>query len=643
MTVSLELENANAFAAWADVYDERQNPLLALEERYLLQLLPEIQGRDILDVGCGTGRWLAHLSHRYPRSLHGIDLSPEMLLKADAKHIPNARLSVSSCADLPVQDASIDVLLASFLLSYVDDLALFAKELARVTKIGSDLFLSDIHPKTTARLGWKRSFRNGRDEVELQTTHRKIADICAAFIEAGFVIHSLTEPAFGATERNIFAAHNKLDRFAEAGHFPAIYLLHLSKTTSSHRQNKWPKQLLLHGARCALGPDTGIAAHVSVHNSLIQAVSSDSFADAARSTTQMDLSGYLLLPGLINAHDHLEFALFPRLGVGPYKNAMEWALDIHQNDAATIALHRRIPKHIRLWWGGIRNLLCGVTTVCHHNQIDPLLLAKEFPVRILSRFGWEHSLPLAVDIQATHKNTPKDEPFIIHACEGIDEQSKYELLTLDQLAVLDQRTVLVHGLALDCETAALLNRRGGAVILCSSSNEFLFEKTPSHELLNSISKIALGSDSPLTAIGDLLDEIRFTKQMCAISPQQLYSLVTDSPASILRLSHGEGSIRPTSRADLIAVRDRQRQPADILCTLTAADIELVLLAGRVQLASESIFERLSMEDRKGLEPLSVDGYVRWIRAPISHLLNKAEEVLGKGAVRIGGKSVCRPN
>jgi cytosine/adenosine deaminase-related metal-dependent hydrolase len=399
----------------------------------------------------------------------------------------------------------------------------------------------------------------------------------------------------------------------------------------------------LYGGRCALGPGEKVAASVAVINGELDAVSSRYSFARTNHASNIDLTGYLLFPGLINAHDHLEFALFPRLGKGSYKNAAQWAQDIQQNDAEIIATHRQISKRTRLWWGGIRNLLSGVTTVCHHNPIDPCLLAHDFPVRVVSSMGWEHSLPFAVDVLAAHGNTSEDEPFIIHAGEGIDEQSTQELLKLDELGVLDQRTVLVHGLALDAEGLALLKARGSSLIVCPSSNDFLFGKILARGVLESITRLALGSDSPLTSTGDLLDEIRFAADTCGLFPQRLYSLVTDSAASTLKLNHGEGSIRPGFPVDLVAVRDQHRDPAEILCSLSASDIQLVLSAGRVMLASEPVFARLPLEDRAGLEPLSVDGTIRWLRAPVKDLLQEAEDILGKGKVRLGGKLLCLPN
>ena len=46
---------------------------------------------------------------------------------------------------------------------------------------------------------------------------------------------------------------------------------------------------------------------------------------AANSTPRMDATGHVILPGLINAHDHLEFNLYPRLGRGPYPNSKVWS------------------------------------------------------------------------------------------------------------------------------------------------------------------------------------------------------------------------------------------------------------------------------------------------------------------------------
>jgi hypothetical protein len=66
---------------------------------------------------------------------------------------------------------------------------------------------------------------------------------------------------------------------------------------------------------------------------------------------------------------------------------------------------------------------------------------------------------------------------------------------------------------------------------------------------------------------------------------------------------------------------------------------LVMIGGRVQLASEPVLKRLPLTAKLGLEPLSISGEVRWLRAPVRHLLRKAEEVLGEGQVQLGGRTV----
>lgn len=402
--------------------------------------------------------------------------------------------------------------------------------------------------------------------------------------------------------------------------------------------------MIVYGGGCAIGPRETIPASVQISGGRVTHILSHRFSSllTASDCPEIDLSGFLLMPGLINAHDHLEFALFPRLANPPYRNYTAWGRDIHNSFADVIAKHRSVPEDVRLWWGGIRNLLCGATTVCHHNPLETELRREDFPVRVVQEYGWGHSFAFGGDLRVLHAATPEGRPFIVHACEGIDEQARQELWELDRLNILDASAVIVHGLAIDHEGVALMRQRQASLIICPSSNQFLFRRIPDMSLLKGIGNVALGSDSPLTAEGDLLDEIRFATHFCNISPELAYRMVTEAPAMILRLENAEGSIRVSGRGDLIAVRDTNHDAADRLSTLSMADVEFVMIGGRVQLASEAIFERLPSSAKQGLEPLWVDGIIRWLHAPVKELLQKAEQALGTGEVRLGGKPVRMP-
>jgi hypothetical protein len=150
--------------------------------------------------------------------------------------------------------------------------------------------------------------------------------------------------------------------------------------------------------------------------------------------------------------------------------------------------------------------------------------------------------------------------------------------------------------------------------------------------------LVLGSDSPLTAAGDLLDEVRVAHREMGIPATDLYRMLLGRAAQVFRLNDGEGAIRPDARADLIAVRDTGTTPAETIANLTTADVELVIVGGRVQLASEEIFRRLPPQFLSGLEPLEVESELRWVRVPLARLFREAERGLGCD-LKIGGKRV----
>ena len=63
----------------------------------------------------------------------------------------------------------------------------------------------------------------------------------------------------------------------------------------------------------------------------------------------LDASDFRMYPALWNAHEHLDFNLFPRLGNPPYANAYEWGLEITQGRRnPVIDKVLRVPQRVRV-------------------------------------------------------------------------------------------------------------------------------------------------------------------------------------------------------------------------------------------------------------------------------------------------------
>jgi len=381
------------------------------------------------------------------------------------------------------------------------------------------------------------------------------------------------------------------------------------------------------GARIALSPDQSDHRDVYIRGGRVSFSGNDS-------DKSLNLNGFLLLPGLINAHDHLEFNLFPKLGSGIYPNAKAWASDIHRPLDSPVKEHLSLSKPTRLIWGGLKNLLSGVTTVAHHNPIEEFLLRPDFPVNVVREFGWAHSLDFSPDLAERFQATPQNWPFLLHAGEGVDEHAYLEIARLDSLGVLSRRTALVHAIGLDHPGLALVKARETGIVWCPSSNLAVYGRTLAPSVLTSSVNVALGTDSAMTAQADLIDEIAVARRASGLNSAQIYEMVTTRAARLLRLCHGQGEIRDGGVADLIAVPDRGQTPADALPEMTP---HLVIVSGRIRLIAPNLLDRVNHSGL--LHSLRLEGRGHWLTdVDLPSLHRETERALG-AEYRLAGKRV----
>jgi cytosine/adenosine deaminase-related metal-dependent hydrolase len=316
---------------------------------------------------------------------------------------------------------------------------------------------------------------------------------------------------------------------------------------------------------------------------------------------RVDLGGARLLPGLINAHDHLHLnGALPKLKFRDrYRNASEWIADITprlSTDAGLLA-HRAQPRAQRLLAGGLKNLLSGVTTVLHHDPRHAVLDEPDFPVNVPEPGGWAHSLALEGEeaVRASFAATPAGRPWIIHAAEGTDTAAALEFDRLDALGCVAPGVLLVHGLGLSAAQQRRAVDAGAGVVWCPGSNLHLFGCTLDPDWLFAQDSLLLGSDSRISGSRDFLAELALVRQLTGWSDERLQAWVTQGAARMLGLTD-RGDLKPGLRADLIAL-----PPGLPLSQATRADLRLVVVAGRPLYADADLGPAL------GLVPVRIDG------------------------------------
>ena len=102
-----------------------------------------VEGRAVLDVACGEGYGSALLA-KSAASVVGVDVAPEAIAHARAAYAScrNIRFEQAPCTQLPLPDASIDVVVSFETIEHIDGQELFLREIARVLRPGGLLILS---------------------------------------------------------------------------------------------------------------------------------------------------------------------------------------------------------------------------------------------------------------------------------------------------------------------------------------------------------------------------------------------------------------------------------------------------------------------------------------------------------------------
>lgn len=132
---------AHTFGDTISICDGRY---LAIEE-----VLTNKEQMEVLDVGCGKGRYLRNLKKKMPRHrYHAVDLSTKVMSYFEDLDI---ECKQGSLTNIPYEDESFDVVYTCETLEHAVDISSAVCELVRVTKKGGKVLIVD---KNIEKLGY---------------------------------------------------------------------------------------------------------------------------------------------------------------------------------------------------------------------------------------------------------------------------------------------------------------------------------------------------------------------------------------------------------------------------------------------------------------------------------------------------------
>lgn len=179
------------------------------------EMLPDFQGKRVLDLGCGFGWHCRFAVENGAKSVIGVDISQKMLNAArDKTKSENIQYICMPMEDIDFPDNSFDVIISSLALHYIQSFEDILSKIRRCISIGGEFVFSVEHPIFTAQgpqdwyyddkgniLHWPvdQYFTEGERKAnflgqEVIKYHRTLTTYLNSLIKAGFEITEVVEP-----------------------------------------------------------------------------------------------------------------------------------------------------------------------------------------------------------------------------------------------------------------------------------------------------------------------------------------------------------------------------------------------------------------------------------------------------------------